>query len=111
MTELHPTNRTRLRQLPARGCYDRETIYSIIDEALVAHVGFDDGGQVFVIPMTYGRLGDRLILHGAQKARFARVARSGASFCATITLLDGLILTKSAFNHSMNRDGIGMYQR
>ena len=102
MAESNPTDRTRLRQLPARGHYDRETIYAIVDEALVAHVGFEDGGQVFVMPMTYGRLGDRLILHGAQKARFARVARSGASFCVTVTLLDGLILAKSALHHSMN---------
>ncbi len=102
MEQPTPTDRTRVKQIPSRGKYDQETIRAIIDEGLVAHVGFADGDQAFVIPMGYGRMGDQMIIHGGQEARIAQVVRRGAPLCITVTLLDGLILAKSALHHSMN---------
>lgn len=85
-----------------RASYDAETVYAILDEALVAHVGFVVDGQVFVIPTTYARLGHSLIVHGGGATRLFKVLREGAPVCVTVTLLDGLVLARSAFHHSMN---------
>jgi len=93
---------TRVRRLPERGRYDRETIDAILDEGLVAHVGVVDGGLPFVIPMSYGRMGDDLVLHGASNSRLLRLLASGARVCVTVTLLDGLVVARSAFHSSMN---------
>ena len=98
---LHPTDRTKVRRLPDRGTYDRAVIDEVIDEAYVAHVGFVLDGQPRVLPMTYGRDGDVLYLHGAVGNALLR-ASSDAEVCVTITLLDGLVLARSAFHHSMN---------
>ncbi|MCZ6697795.1 MAG: pyridoxamine 5'-phosphate oxidase family protein [Planctomycetota bacterium] len=102
MEQPTPTDRTRVKQIPNRGKYDQETIRAIIDEGLVAHVGFADGDQAFVIPMGYGRMDDQIVIHGGQEARIAQVVRRGAPLCITVTLLDGLVLAKSALHHSMN---------
>lgn len=104
MTDASPlteTDRTKLRRLPARGTFDRATANAIIDEAYVAHVGFVVDGQPRVLPMTYGRDGEVLYLHGAVGNAMLR-SLSGAQVCVTITLLDGLVLARSAFHHSMN---------
>ena len=93
---------TRVRRLPERGHYDGATIYEIIDEALFCHVGFVDGGQPFVIPTIHVRIGDHLYLHGSPASRMLRVLAQGAPACVSITLLDGLVLARSAFHHSMN---------
>ncbi len=98
---LTPTRRTRVRRLPDRGTYDRTVIDEVIDEAYVAHVGFVVDGQPRVLPMTYGRDGDVLYLHGAVGNAMLR-ASIDAEVCVTITLLDGLVLARSAFHHSMN---------
>lgn len=96
-----PTARTRVVRLPDRARYGRAEIDAILDEGLIAHAGFvHDGGPV-VIPVAYGRDGDRLYLHGATSARFVRSMRD-AEVCLTVTLLDGLVLARSAFHHSMN---------
>ncbi len=96
------TLRTKVRQVSKRGAYDRETVYRIIDESLVCHVGFVDDGQPYVVPTLHVRLGDVLYFHGSRKSRMLRIMEKGAPVCATMTLLDGLVLARSAFHHSVN---------
>jgi nitroimidazol reductase NimA-like FMN-containing flavoprotein (pyridoxamine 5'-phosphate oxidase superfamily) len=91
-----------VRRLPERARYDRETVAAILDEGLVCHVGFVDGGQPFVIPAVYARWGDRLVVHGSAASRLMKVLAAGAPACVTVTLLDGLVLARSGFHHSMN---------
>lgn len=97
-----PTDRSTVRRLAKRADYDREVVHAILDEGLVAHVGFVTDGQPFVIPMAYGRVGETLYLHGAAASRLLRTLRSGVDACLTVTHLDGLVLARSAFHHSMN---------
>lgn len=99
--DLAETARTALRRHPERGGFDRDVVNAIIDEAYIAHVGFVVDGQPRVLPMTYGRDGSSLYLHGAVGNAMLR-ASEGAEICVTITLLDGLVLARSAFHHSMN---------
>ncbi len=96
------TSRTEVHRRPARASYDRAVAYSIFDEALVAHVAFSQDGQPFVLPTMFARLDDRLVLHAASKSRFATHLGSGASVCVSVTLLDGLVLARSAMHHSAN---------
>src|SRR5215471_20645527 len=96
------TERSELRRLPARGSHDRETIYSILDAGFLAHVGFQVNGQPFVIPTLYGREEERLYLHGSAASRMLDELRAGAPACVSVTLVDGLVLARSAFHHSMN---------
>ena len=96
------TRRTTVRRNPKRGAYDREAVNAILDAGIVAHVGFVHEGQPYVIPMSYVRDGDRLLLHGAGGSRLMRTLASGAPACVTMTLLDGLVLARSVFHHSMN---------
>jgi hypothetical protein len=97
-----PSARTTVRRLPERGSYDRAAAHAILDEGLVAHVGLcTDDGPV-VIPMLYGRDGDRLLLHGSPASRLLRGGAKGTEMCVTVTLVDGLVLARSAFHHSMN---------
>jgi nitroimidazol reductase NimA-like FMN-containing flavoprotein (pyridoxamine 5'-phosphate oxidase superfamily) len=100
--ELKKTDRTTITRHDERGSYDRDTAYAILDEGLVAHVGLDTGSGVMVIPMTYARLGDELILHGAVASRWLSSFENGRAISVGVTLLDGLVLAKSAFSHSMN---------
>lgn len=97
-----PSPRTRVKRISERGVYDRETINLILDEALVCHVGFVDDGQPFVIPQIHVRVGDHLYLHGAPTSRTLKVLAGGAPVCVTVTLVDGLVLARSPFHHSMN---------
>jgi len=96
------TDRTRLRRLPDRGSHDRDAIHRILDEALVCHVGFEAEGQPYVIPTLYGRVGDHLYLHGSAASRMLGRLEKGIPVCVTVTLLDGLVLARSAFHHSVN---------
>jgi nitroimidazol reductase NimA-like FMN-containing flavoprotein (pyridoxamine 5'-phosphate oxidase superfamily) len=89
-------------RLPERARYDRDTIHAILDEGLVCHVGFVADGQPFVIPTTYARLDDRLVIHGSAASRMVKALAGGAPACVSVTLLDGLVLARSAFHHSMN---------
>jgi hypothetical protein len=100
--QIKPTDRTQLRRLPKRGVFDRETIYKILDEGFVCHVGFTIGGKTFVIPTGYARVGDRLLIHGSSASRMLQAMSEGIEVCATITLIDGLVLARSAFHHSVN---------
>ena len=99
---LMPTARTRVVREPQRAVYDRETVNKILDEAFLCHIGFVAAGQPYVIPMSYGRDGDVLYVHGSAASRLLRHLEQGASVCVTVTLLDGLVLARSVFNHSMN---------
>ena len=96
------TARTQLRRLPKRGSHDLETIYAILDAAFLAHVGFQVNGQPFVIPTLYGREADKLYLHGSAASRMLGEIGNGLRACVTVTLVDGLVLARSAFHHSMN---------
>ena len=96
------TDRTVLRRLPKRGSHDLKDVYAILDAAFLAHVGFNVNGQPFVIPTLYGRDGDKLYLHGSAASRMLRELGSGAPACVTVALIDGLVLARSAFHHSMN---------
>jgi len=97
-----PTARTRVVREPHRGVYDREVAYQILDEGFICHVGFNLDGQTFVIPTGYGRSGDNLYIHGSAASRMLRNLDEGLAVCVTVTLLDGLVLARSIFNHSMN---------
>src|SRR6266496_3394080 len=96
------TPRTTVRRLPKRGVYDRAAVFAILDEALVCHVGFARDGQPFVIPTIFARVEDRLYLHGSAASRMLGALAEGADVCVTVTLVDGLVLARSAFHHSMN---------
>jgi uncharacterized protein len=102
MSEFAPTERTQVKRLPKRGKYDAETVYKILDEGFVCHVGFVADGQPFVIPTNYGRVGDTLYLHGSAASRMLRTLSAGIPVCVTVTLVDGLVLARSAFHHSVN---------
>jgi uncharacterized protein len=102
MSDLEPTPRTTLRRLPERGHFDRATVNAILDEALVCHVGFVRDGQPFVIPTIHAREGDHVLVHGSAASRMLKTLQGGVPVCLTATLLDGLVLARSAFNHSMN---------
>jgi len=99
---MNPTKRSELRRVPARGSHDWETINQILDAGFLAHIGFCVDGQPFVIPTLYGRDGRKLYLHGSATSRMIRELESGVPACLTVTLVDGLVLARSAFDHSMN---------
>jgi len=97
-----PTARTRVVREPDRGVYDREVVYHILDEGFLCHVGFSVDNQPYVIPTSYGRKDAHLFIHGSAASRMLRQMKDGVSVCITVTLLDGLVLARSVFNHSMN---------
>lgn len=99
---MTPSERSQVQRIPARGQYDRPAIDAILDEGLICHVGFVDDGQPFVIPTIHVRVGDELFLHGSKGSRMLRTIGAGSPVCVTVTLLDGLVLARSAFHHSMN---------
>src|SRR3979490_96547 len=102
MSNFTPTERTRVRRKPDRGSYDRELIYRILDEAFVCHVGFIADGMPFVVPTNYVRVGDKLFLHGSIASRLMKTLASGAPFCLSVTLLDGIVCAPTATGHSVN---------
>jgi nitroimidazol reductase NimA-like FMN-containing flavoprotein (pyridoxamine 5'-phosphate oxidase superfamily) len=102
MTHFPPTDRTRLRRLPERALYDQETVYAILDAALICHVAFVQEGQPFVIPTLHARDGDRLLLHGASSSRLMRHLQAGHEACIAVTIVDGIVLARSVFEHSIN---------
>src|SRR5260370_18588708 len=97
-----PTERTRVVREPQRGVYDRETIYRILDEGMVCHVGFTVDGQPFVIPTLYARVGDAIYFHGSAASRMLRGAAGGGPVVVTVAPAEGLVLARSVFNHSLN---------
>ncbi len=111
VTPAAPTDRARIRRLPDRGRYDRATLDAILDEALVCHMGFAVDGTPFVIPTAHWRVGDRLYVHGSPASRALRSLGAGAEVCVTITLVDGLVMARSAFHHSINYRSAVIYGR
>jgi nitroimidazol reductase NimA-like FMN-containing flavoprotein (pyridoxamine 5'-phosphate oxidase superfamily) len=105
------TPRTTLKRLPKRGSFERQTVYDILDEGFVCHVAFVADGQPFVIPTAYGRAGDRLYLHGARASRMLKALGAGADVCVNVTLVDGLVLARSAFHHSINYRSVVVFGR
>jgi nitroimidazol reductase NimA-like FMN-containing flavoprotein (pyridoxamine 5'-phosphate oxidase superfamily) len=106
---LPPTSRSQVKRLPQRATYDRQQVYDILDEALVCHLGFVVNNQPFVIPTAYGRLGERIYLHGSPASRMLTSLDQGIDVCLTVTLLDGLVLARSAFHHSMNYRSVVLF--
>lgn len=102
MSQFTPTERTRVTRKPDRGSFDRELIYGILDQAFVCSVGFIVDGQPFVVPTNYVRVGDKLFLHGSTASRLMRTLGSGAPFCLSVTLLDGIVFSPTATGHSVN---------
>jgi nitroimidazol reductase NimA-like FMN-containing flavoprotein (pyridoxamine 5'-phosphate oxidase superfamily) len=100
--QIKPTEKTRIRRLPKRGNYDRDTIHAILDEAFICHVGFTVEAQPYVIPTGFARVGDHLYIHGSSASRMLRSLAEGIDVCVTVTLIDGLVLARSAFHHSIN---------
>ncbi|MDQ1610155.1 MAG: uncharacterized protein QOG00_86 [Pyrinomonadaceae bacterium] len=111
MDSFMPTGRSTVKRLPKRGEYGREGVYQILDEGLVCHVGFVVEGQPFVIPTGYARSGDTLYIHGAQASRMLRTLRDGVEVCVTVTLVDGMVMARSAFHHSMNYRSVVVFGR
>jgi nitroimidazol reductase NimA-like FMN-containing flavoprotein (pyridoxamine 5'-phosphate oxidase superfamily) len=102
METYPPTDRTQVKRLPKRGVYDQAQVHAILDEGFICHVGFVADGQPYVIPTGYARSGDQLYIHGSAASRMLRALGHGAQLCVTVTLVDGLVLARSAFHHSMN---------
>ena len=102
MTTFNKTDRTTLKRLPARGFYDHELVFKILDEGFICHIGFNVDGRPVVIPTGYARVGEKLYVHGSQASRMLRTLKTGVEACVTVTLVDGLVLARSAFHHSIN---------
>ena len=105
------TDRTKLKRLPKRGHFDRETVYGILDEGFICHIGFAPGGQPVVIPTGYARVDDNLYIHGSQASRMLKTLSGGVDACVTVTIIDGLVLARSAFHHSMNYRSVVIFGR
>jgi nitroimidazol reductase NimA-like FMN-containing flavoprotein (pyridoxamine 5'-phosphate oxidase superfamily) len=105
------TERTTLKRLPKRGVYDRELVYAILDEGFICHVGFVVDRRPYVIPTGYARVDDHLYIHGSQVSRMLRTLAQGIDVCLTVTLVDGLVLARSAFHHSINYRSVVVFGR
>lgn len=108
---LAVTERTRVRRIPQRATHERATIHAILDAGLVCHVGLVEDGRPVVIPTAYARVDDALVLHGSSRSRTLMAAAAGAELCCTVTLLDGLVLARSAFHHSLNYRSVVAFGR
>jgi uncharacterized protein len=106
-----PPDRIRVRRNPKKGRYERETVESILDRGLVAHVAFVDDGEPVCIPMLYARVGDKLYIHGSRASRAMRLLAAGPQACLTVTLMQGLVLARSAFEHSANYESVVAFGR
>jgi nitroimidazol reductase NimA-like FMN-containing flavoprotein (pyridoxamine 5'-phosphate oxidase superfamily) len=105
------TERTTLKRLPKRGVYDREPVYKILDEGFICHVSFTVDGRPVVIPTGYARVADQLFIHGSQVSRMLRTLSAGIDVCIAVTLVDGLVLARSAFHHSINYRSVVIFGR
>ena len=109
MTQFSRTKKTRVKRLPKRGHYDRETIYQILDEALICHVGFVKEDQPYVIPINFARVEDSIVLHGAKASRLLKHIGAGHPVCVEATIVDGLVLARSVFHHSVNYRSVVLF--
>ena len=110
-TPFSPTERSTVRRHPERASYDRELVHAILDEGLVCQVGFVVDGRPVVIPTAYGRIGDEVYLHGAPASRMLRALKEGLEVCVSVTLIDGVVLARSAFHHSLNYRSVVIFGR
>ena len=97
-----PTDRTKVRRMPKRGHYDKETVHAILDAGAIAHIGYVIDGQPFVTPTAYWRKGDRVYWHGSSASRMLRTIDAGSPVCVTVSHIDGFVMARSAFHHSVN---------
>jgi uncharacterized protein len=111
MSTFTPTERTTLKRLPKRAEYDRDAVFKILDEAFICHVGFIIDGKPVVIPTSFARIGDSLYIHGSAASRMLRSLEQGIDVCVTVTLIDGLVLARSAFHHSINYRSVVVFGR
>jgi hypothetical protein len=111
MTQFNTTDKNHINRIPKRGQYDRETIYRILDEALICHVGFAQEGQPYVIPINFARVDDSIVLHGAKASRLLKHVAAGYPVCVEATIVDGLVLARSVFNHSVNYRSVVLFGR
>lgn len=109
MTDFPKTEKNNIKRLPKRGYYDRETIYRILDEALICHVGFVVDGQPHVIPTNFARIDDTIVLHGAKASRLLKHIEAGYPVCVEVTVVDGLVLARSVFHHSVNYRSVVLF--
>jgi nitroimidazol reductase NimA-like FMN-containing flavoprotein (pyridoxamine 5'-phosphate oxidase superfamily) len=109
MTDFAKTLKNSIKRLPKRGHYDRQTIYRILDEALICHVGFVEGGQPYVIPINFARVDSNIILHGAKASRLLKHIEAGNPVCVEATIVDGLVLARSVFHHSVNYRSVVLF--
>jgi nitroimidazol reductase NimA-like FMN-containing flavoprotein (pyridoxamine 5'-phosphate oxidase superfamily) len=109
MNNFNPTEKTKVSRLPKRGFYDKDTIYGILDEGIICHVGFIINDNPFVIPTAYVRVDDCIYIHGAKSNRMINAINDGSEACISVTLLDGYVLARSAFHHSMNYRSVVMF--
>lgn len=109
MNQPPPSDRATVKRLPKRAVYDRESIHAILDEGLVCHVSFVIGGAAHVVPTIYVRIGDKLYLHGSPASRMLRLMQDGGEVCIAVTIVDGLVLARSAFHHSINYRSVVLY--
>ncbi len=111
MDAYTPTERTQVKRLPKRAVYDKAEVWSILDAGYVCHIGFAFDGQPYAIPAGYARAGDRIYIHGSPASRMLRALEQGAEVCLTVTLLDGFVLARSAFHHSMNYRSVVVFAK
>ncbi|MDD2922364.1 MAG: pyridoxamine 5'-phosphate oxidase family protein [Anaerolineales bacterium] len=109
MTQFPKTEQNRIKRLPKRGHYDRETIYRILDEALICHVGFAENNQPYVIPINFARMDDTIVLHGAKASRLLKHIEDGNPVCVEATIVDGLVLARSVFHSSINYRSVVLF--
>ena len=109
MSDFPTTKRNTINRLPQRGHYDAETIYSILDEALICHVAFTQGNEPFVIPSLYARLDDSILLHGAKASRLMKYIQEGGQVSIAVSLIDGLVVARSVFHHSVNYRSVVLF--
>ena len=111
MESTATTERTRIRRLPQRGAYDRDTIHAILDTGFVCHVGIVESGSPVVIPTAYARVGEAIVVHGSSKSRLMTTLGRGAEACVTVTHVDGFVMARSAFHHSINYRSVVLFGR
>ncbi len=109
MAHFTKTDKTRIKRLPKRGHYDRETIYHILDEALICHVGFVEKRQPYIIPINFARMDDSIVFHGAKASRLLKHIEAGHPVCVEATIVDGLVLARSIFHHSVNYRSVVLF--
>lgn len=111
MKRLNITGRTRVKRLPKRAFYEIETIYKILDDTFVCQAGFEIGGQVYIIPVNFGRKLDQIFIHGSKKSRMLKSFESGKDVCISVSLIDGIVLARSAFHHSVNYRSVVIFSK